>query len=175
VIGGVEVLGPVESVRDRDAFVAVCTGRPDNYFSRKRIVVRLGLERDRYATIVHPSCALAADTKVGAGSVLLAGVVATSDVIVGEHVAVMPQVVLTHDDRIGDYATLGAGVRLGGGASIEEGAYVGAGAMAHQNVTIGRWALLGMGSVALRDVPCAEGWAGVPARKLRAVHVPDVL
>jgi sugar O-acyltransferase (sialic acid O-acetyltransferase NeuD family) len=175
VISGVEVLGPVESVRDRDAFVVVCTGRPDNYFSRKRIVRRLGLSADRYATIVHPSCVLASNTKIGIGSVLLANVVATSDVVIGDHVAVMPQVVLTHDDRIGDYATLASGARLGGGAVVEEGAYIGAGAMLRQGVKVGRWALVGMGAIALRDVPAAEVWAGVPARRFRRLEVPGDL
>ena len=36
----------------------------------------------------------------------------------------------------------------------------------------GAWALAGMGAVVLDDVPPAEVWVGVPARRLRAVELP---
>ena len=174
LVDDLRVLGPIEFARDSDAAVVVCTGRPDNYFSRKRLVRRLGLPSGRYATVVHPSAALASDTVLGEGSVLLAGVVATAAVSIGSHVAVMPQTVLTHDDRVSDFATVASGVRLGGGVTVDEGAYVGAGALVRQGLRIGDWSLLGMGSVALESVPAAEVWVGVPARKLREVEVPDV-
>ena len=174
LVDDLRVLGPIEFARDSDAAVVVCTGRPDNYFSRKRLVRRLGLPSGRYATVVHPSAALASDTVLGEGSVLLAGVVATAAVSIGSHVAVMPQTVLTHDDRVSDFATVASGVRLGGGVTVDEGAYVGAGALVRQGLRIGDWSLLGMGSVALESVPSAEVWVGVPARKLRKVEVPDV-
>ena len=172
-IDGVPVLGPVSSVLDHAAAVVICTGRPDNYFSRKQIVNMLASDALEYATIVHPSCSIAADTIVGAGSVFLAGVTATAAVDVGNHVAVMPQTVLTHDDRIGDFATVTSGVRLGGGVTIGDGAYIGAGALLRQGLTVGSWSLIGMGAVVLTSVPAAEVWAGSPARKLRDVALPE--
>jgi sugar O-acyltransferase (sialic acid O-acetyltransferase NeuD family) len=164
---GVPILGDVDGVAAIDAAVVVCVGNPRNYTARRRIVERLGLAADRYATVVHPSAVVGAGCVVGPGSVLLAGTVLTADVTVGAHVAVMPQVVLTHDDRVGDYATVASGVRLGGGAVLETGAYVGAGALVREGVTIGAWSLVGMGSVVLTDVPSEEIWVGSPARKLR--------
>jgi serine acetyltransferase len=38
--------------------------------------------------------------------------------------------------------------------------------------TVGAWALIGMGAVVLTDVPAAEVWVGVPARRMRAVELP---
>jgi acetyltransferase-like isoleucine patch superfamily enzyme len=116
---------------------------------------------------VHPAASLAASTVVGAGSVVLAGVVATAAVRIGAHVAVMPGCVFTHDDVVEDYATFGAGVRLAGGVEVGEGAYVGSGALVRERLRVGAWSLVGMGSVVLADVPDAEVWAGVPARRLR--------
>lgn len=172
-VGGLPVLGPVDSLADHPhARVVVCTGSPRAWWSRHQIVVRLGLEPSRYATIVHPTVSLADDTVVGIGSVLLAAVVATSNVRVGDHVAAMPGVVLTHDDDIGDHVTLGSGVHLGGGATLAHGAYVGAGALVREGLTIGAWSLVGMGSVVLHDVPTAEIWVGSPARHLRMASVP---
>src|SRR3954451_22157695 len=55
-VGGVRVLGPTELVHElADAAVVICTGRPDNYVSRRLIAERLRLDDERYATVVHPS------------------------------------------------------------------------------------------------------------------------
>jgi sugar O-acyltransferase (sialic acid O-acetyltransferase NeuD family) len=175
-VEGLPVLGPLDAIdRYPEAAVAVCTGHPGNYFSRKRIARRLGLEPVRYATLVHPGAALAASTAVGPGSVVLAAVVTTAAVQLGAHVVVMPGVVLTHDDVVADYVTFGAGARLGGRVRVGEGAYVGSGALVREDRAIGAWSLVGMGSVVLADVPPAEVWAGVPARHLRAVDLPSDL
>jgi sugar O-acyltransferase (sialic acid O-acetyltransferase NeuD family) len=175
-VDGLPVLGPIAELdRYGDAQVVVCTGGPQDYFSRRRIVQRLDLPPDRYATVVHPAIVLPPSCQVGPGSVLLAGMVATTSVRIGAHVAVEAGVVLSHDDVVGSFATLGPGVRLAGTVEIGEGAYVGAGAVIHQERTVGAWSLIGMGAVVLDDVPAAEVWVGVPARRLRAVELPTDL
>jgi sugar O-acyltransferase (sialic acid O-acetyltransferase NeuD family) len=167
---GLPILGGVGTVREMDAAVVVCVGNPRNYTARKRIVERLGLPVERYATVVHPAAQIGAGSTAGPGSVLLAGAVLTADVVVGPHVAVMPHAVLTHDDRVAGYATIASGVRLGGSAVLDTGAYVGAGALIREGVTVGAWSLVGMGSVVLHDVPPGQIWAGNPARKLRDIE-----
>ncbi len=169
VIGGTDLIESLPRTR-----LVVCVGNPRNYFSRMRIVERLGLPPGRYTTIVHPSAQISDSSSVGPGSVILAQTVLTASVQVGAHVAVMPQVVLTHDVTVADFATIASGVRFGGGVRVERGAYVGAGALIREQVEIGAWSLVGMGSLVLADVPPAEVWAGGPARLLRKVDgVPD--
>lgn len=155
-----------------DARIVVCTGRPDNYVSRPRIVTELGFPAERYATIVHPAAVVSASSSLGAGTVLLANTVLTAGVRVGAHVAVMPHVTLTHDDVIEDFATLASRSALGGGARIGRGAYIGAGAIIGQGLRVGELALVGMGAVVTKDVPAREVWAGVPARRMRAAAIP---
>ena len=172
---GLPVLGPAEAAVDLpDAGVVVCVGNPRDYTGRQRLVRRLGLPPERYATVVHPAAQVGAGSVVGPGTVLLAGTVLTADVTVGSHVAVMPQAVLTHDDRIADHATVASGVRLGGGVVLDRGAYVGAGALIREGVTVGAWSLVGMGSVVLRDIPAGQVWAGNPARLLRAAVLEEL-
>jgi sugar O-acyltransferase (sialic acid O-acetyltransferase NeuD family) len=172
-VDGIPVLGPISSVADHpDAQVIVSTGHPGFYFSRKRIVERLGLPPDRYATLIHPLASVGRSVEVGGGTVLLAGAVATAGVRIGAHVAVMPGAVFTHDDVIGDYATFGSGARLAGRVTVGDGAYIGSGALIRQSLTVGAWALVGLGAVVLEDVPAAEVWVGVPARRLRKVELP---
>ncbi|MCZ9347214.1 acetyltransferase, partial [Streptomyces sp. TRM76130] len=172
-VDGVPVLGGCDLVHALPAARAViCVGNPRDYAARARLVRRLGLPEERYATVVHPTAAVSATSTVGPGSVLLAHCVLTAAVRVGAHVAVMPQVVLTHDDVVEDFATLASGVRLGGGARVARGAYVGSGALVREGTEIGGWSLIGMGSVVLAEVPPGEVWAGSPARRLRAASAP---
>ncbi|MFI8288559.1 acetyltransferase [Streptomyces sp. NPDC085614] len=170
-VDGVPVLGGCDLARELPhASFVVCVGSPRDYAARARLVRRLGLPADRYATVVHPSAVVPAGCTVGPGSVILAQTVLTAAVRVGSHVAVMPQTVLTHDDEVGDYCTLASGVRLGGGARLEQGAYLGAGSLVREYTTIGAWSLVGMGSTVLADVPPGEVWVGSPARRLREAN-----
>lgn len=172
-IDGVPVLGPVDAIHDHPrAQLVVCTGRPDNYVSRRIIVERLGLEDERYATVVHPTASVGRSCRVGAGTVLLAHVALTASVTVGRHVAVMPQVVLTHDVTVEDWATLGSGVRVGGGARVGSGAYIGAAASLRERVAVGARAMVGMSAVVTRDVPSERLWYGAPARDRDRAPLP---
>ena len=153
-VDGVPVLGGCELVHDLPgARVVICVGNPRDYAARARLVRRLGLPADRYATVIHPTAVVSATSQVGPGSVLLAHCVLTAAVRVGAHVAVMPQVVLTHDDVVEDHVTLASGVRLGGGARLARGSYVGSGALVREGTTVVAWSLIGMGSTVLGDVP----------------------
>ena len=167
--GRVPVLGPVglaAELTDQELLLTLGHGR-----HRRSIAARLavrGVNRARYASLLHPRVELPASCSVGAGSIALAGVVLTADVTVGEHVVMMPHVTLTHGCTVRDFATLCAGVSLGGDVHVGEGAYVGMNASVRPRVLIGADATVGMGSVVLRDVPAGETWAGVPARPVRA-------
>lgn len=172
-VSGTPVLGGIDSLADLpDARVVLCTGHPGNFRSKERILRRLALAPDRYATLVHPSAVLPESCRIGHGTVVMAGCVVTADVELGDHVGVMPQAVFTHDDRLEDFVTVGAGVRVSGTVQVREGAYLGAGCLIRENLTIGPWALVGMGAVVTRDVPAGEVWAGTPARFLRTVAQP---
>ena len=173
MIGGLRVLGPVARVDDYpNARVLLCPGRPDNYGSRRLLAGRLALDDDRYATIVHPSATVGTTSRLGAGSVLLAHVDLTADVVIGRHVVVMPQAVLTHDVKVDDFVTIASGVRLGGGCHISPGAYLGSGACLREGVTVGEAAMVGMGSVVTRNVPPERMWFGVPARDASRAPLP---
>lgn len=163
--------GLVELKNLPNASVVVCTGRPENYTSRPKIINALGLPADRYATVVHPTAAVSASSRIGSGSVLLAYTVLTADVEIGSHVAVMPHVTLTHDDIVEDFATLASGVCLGGGVHIGRCAYVGAGALIRENRRVGACAMVGLGAVVINDVPTGEVWTGIPARYLRNTDI----
>ncbi len=165
-VDGIPVLGPAAAVTSYpDADILVCAGRG---IVRERIVARLellGVSPARYATVVHPAVEIPATCQVGAGSIILGGVVLTTAVAVGQHVVVMPNVTLTHDCVLQDYATVCAGVALGGTVTVGRAAYVGMNASVREGVSVGPQGILGMGSVLLTDLGAGETWIGTPARR----------
>jgi sugar O-acyltransferase (sialic acid O-acetyltransferase NeuD family) len=165
VIGGLDLAPEYEGHH-----LVVCAGRGSVRRALVERLLALGVDRERFVRLVHPAVEVPDSCSVGAGSILLAGVVLTADVRVGEHVVVMPNATLTHDDVLDDYATVCAGVALGGGVRVGAGAYLGMNAAVRENLVVGRDATLGMGSVLLRDLPENQTWVGAPARPLRPVR-----
>lgn len=172
-LDGVPVLGGMELVYEHEEAAALaCVASPRDPAARVRLVHRLALPAERWATVVHPAASVAAGASLGEGTVLLAGVVITAPQRVGRHVLAMPHVLITHDDQVGDFVTLAGRVALAGGVVVGSGAYLGAGALVREGVRIGEGALVGMGSVVLADVPAGQTWAGVPARRLSSPDLP---
>ncbi len=167
VVDGVPVLGSIDSAPlYPDAHLLICAGRG---VARNAIVTRLsmlGVMADRYATVIHPAVEIPAGCNVGAGSIILGGVILTTTVEIGQHVVVMPNVTLTHDCKLESYATLCAGVALGGDALIKTRAYVGMNASVRERTVVGAGATLGMGAVLLTNIPDGQKWSGVPARHM---------
>jgi sugar O-acyltransferase (sialic acid O-acetyltransferase NeuD family) len=175
-VGGLAVLGPADAVHEHPhAAVLICAGRPSNYVIRRKLAARLGLDEDRYATVVHPTATVGRSCRIGRGSVLLAHVDVTADVVIGRFTAVMPQAILTHDVRVADWATLAAAVRVGGGCEIGSEAYIGSGACLREGVAIGPRAMVGMGAVVVDDVPPERLWYGSPARDRGPAPLPEGL
>lgn len=161
------VLGSVDLVRDLDDEVLLALGKGRQ---RRRVALRLnmvGVDPERYTSLIHPRVVLPGSCSIGAGSVVLDGVVLTADVEVGRHVVLMPQVTLTHGCTVHDFATLCAGVSLGGDVEVGEAAYLGMNASVREGVRIGSGATVGMGSAVLEDIPAGETWVGVPAHPVR--------
>jgi sugar O-acyltransferase (sialic acid O-acetyltransferase NeuD family) len=166
---GVTITGPSDAVHDDpDALVVAAVATPADPGRRLRLVERLGLEEERYATLIHPAAVVPRSVTVGPGSIVHATSVLTVDIELGSHACLMPGVILTHDDVVEPGVTFGAGVRVAGGVRIGAGAYIGSGALLRESIAVGAGAVVGMGAVVTRDVPAGEVWAGVPARRLSA-------
>jgi len=166
-VAGVRVVGGVEqAIEYPDHDLLLCAGHGGSRRALRGRLAELGLGPESYGRVVHPSVDVPAGCSVGRGSVLLAHVALTAEVVVGDHVVVMPNATLTHHDHVADHATLCAGVTLGGGVLVGAAAYVGMNASVRERVAIGDGATLGMGSALLEDLPPHETWAGVPAAPL---------
>ncbi len=132
--------------------------------ARRRLGEALLARGERLPPIVHPHGWLSPCATVGAGSVLMPGVVVSANATIGRFCIVNANCTLDHDNRLEDGVHLSPGVTFPGGVICLEEAFVGAAVVALPRITIGRRALVGAGSVVTRDVPDDATVAGNPAR-----------
>jgi UDP-N-acetylglucosamine acyltransferase len=130
---------------------AVVGGRPmdkDHAGEASRAVLEDGVEARDFAT-VHRATGAGAETRVGAGALLMCYV----------HVS--------HNVRVGAGAVLTNLTQLGGHVEVGEHAVLGGAATVHQYVRVGAYAMLGAASYANRDVLPFALARGNPARHYR--------
>lgn len=120
-----------------------------------------------FVAAAHPSAVLARRARVGAGSVLMAGVVVNSESVIGEHCIVNTKASIDHDCELGDFSSLAPGVTLGGKVFVGKFSAISLGASVIHGVKIGGQTVLGAGAVAVDDLPAFCVAYGVPARVVR--------
>lgn len=145
-----------------DAHVVVAVGEPA---LRRRLAAAIAARPGhRFATLVHPRAVVGARVELGAGCVVFAGCVLTTDIRLGRHVHLNAAVSVSHDSRIDDHATLGPRACCCGGVQVGEAADIGAGAVLLPRVEVGTRSIVGAGSVVTRNIPADVTAVGVPAR-----------
>ena len=159
------------SVYGRDAFdkypnayVLAVPGSPASYHIRHNIIESLGIERSRFATVIHPGAHVSPLCQLGHNVLLMAGVVITSNAKIGDHVCILPNTVIHHDDIIGDYTLIGSNVTIAGNSSIGRNCYIGSGTRIINGIEIGANTLIGIGSNVIKSLPNGVKAVGNPAK-----------
>jgi len=140
----------------------------DSFRKKAAAIARTGMPRERFATIVHPSAAIARGAYIGAGCAIMANSVVCSEARVDDHVIMLQNSSINHHARLGRLVTVSAGVTVLGFVEAEENAFLSGGASVAPYVKIGAGALIGLGSVVIRDVAPGTVVAGNPAREITA-------
>ena len=144
----------------KDEKIIICIG--DNKFRYKLA----GEIKHQPGMAVHRQSYISNGAAVGAGSVVMAGVLLPSGCTIGNFSIINTGAIVEHDCRIGDFVHIGSGAVVCGGVQIGEGALIGANATILPGVSIGSWAIVGAGSVVNKDIPNGEKVAGNPARSI---------
>jgi len=161
VLGGKEQLPKLEP--QKTCFII---GIGDN-LTRKKLFVQLKEMGFLPITALHPSAQIHRTVKIGAGTLVLPGVVVNADTLIGENCILNTTASIDHDCIIGNNVHLAPNSTLGGGVKIGDNCLIGIGSTLLPGVKIGKNAVIGGGAVVVKEVPENAVMAGVPARSLR--------
>lgn len=120
----------------------------------------------RFASIVHPAACIAQGVPIGAGTVVMAGVVVNVGARIGNHVILNTGATVDHDNAIADFVHLSPGVHLAGHVAVGEASHLGVGVSVIPGVSIGQRCVVGAGAAVIADIADDVTAVGVPARPL---------
>lgn len=165
---GYPVLGPVAAAAGYpDARLIVGVASYKNRGVRRKIVERLNVAAERFATVVAPTASVSRHASIGVGCAVLHHAVVAHGVVIGDHSLISSACVIGHDAQLASYVTLAQTTTVSGSCRLEEEVYVGAGATIRDGVRVGAGALVGLAAAVFRDVPRGATVIGNPARSLR--------
>lgn len=149
--------------------LVVAVGEPA---ARRKIVARLLARGARFRNLVDRGFRCSSSVRLGEGSIICAGCVATVDIAIGAHVHVNLNCTIGHNVVIDDFSTLSPGVHVSGNVEIDAGVFIGTGACIINGkpsapLRIGAGATVAAGAVVIGDVPPGALVAGVPAVRKR--------
>ncbi|MFA5087833.1 MAG: NeuD/PglB/VioB family sugar acetyltransferase [Candidatus Omnitrophota bacterium] len=167
---GVKVLGGREIIQKYpDAKILAVPGNPNNYLRRKEIIDNLGIEKSRFASIVHPTVIVFPDAKIGYNTLLITNIYVGSRASIGNNCIVLPNTTVAHDSVIEDYCCVGSNVVISGYVTIHKNCYISSGTSIRNNITVGEKSLVGLGSNVVADVEPQVVVAGNPAKIIKKV------
>ncbi len=134
---------------------------------RQKIVERLALSADQYATAIHRAASISPSAVISPGTVVMPGAVVNAEAVIGNHVIVNSRAVVEHDCVIGDYVHVASGAAVAGLVKLDEGVWVETGASIVPTKRIGQWSVVRAGSAVMEDVGEFKTVIGVPAVEVK--------
>ncbi|MGD0624816.1 MAG: acetyltransferase [Thermodesulfobacteriota bacterium] len=146
--------------------------------TREKIMEKATLAGFEFETIIHPRVEFSKWIEIGAGSVICAGNILTTNIILGKHVQINLDCTIGHDVIMGDYTTLAPGVHISGWVHCGKRVYVGTGAVIingteHSPIDIGDDVIIGAGAVVTKSIPSNVTVVGVPAKVIKEREIPS--
>lgn len=114
--------------------------------------------------LIHPDAIVSRYSSIGAGSVVMAGVIVNVDTTIGEGAILNTGCSIDHDCLLGSCVHVSPGAHLAGLVSVGDESWIGIGACVRQSTSIGARAIVGAGAAVVFDLPDGVTALGVPAR-----------
>ena len=160
---GFPVIGTSKDMKqypDADFIVAIGNASVREQIQREIIISGLEL-----VTLIHPKAVVSSRTKVGKGTVIMAGAVVNPNSSIGDGCIINTGATVDHDNFIDHYVHISVGSHLAGTVSIGKGTWIGAGAIVSNNINICADCMIGAGAVVVKNIDCPGTYVGVPAKR----------
>lgn len=135
--------------------------------NKARQLISTQYSKESYISLFHPNSIISINSKIGLGTVILAGVIINCGVIIKEHCILNTGSVVDHDCVLGKYVHISPNATLCGNVIIGSGTWIGAGATVIQGIKIGKNVTIGAGSVIINDIPDNATVVGNPGRIIK--------
>lgn len=160
VLGGIEWL-----VQHPETHIVIAVG---SSAARHRISNAIEANAPNpFASLIHPRAWVGRHVAVGAGTVICAGALITTDISIGKHVHINIGATVGHDAVLGDFVTLNPGVSVSGNVTLGEGVEVGTGSVLIPHAHVGSWSVLGAGAVVTKPLDANVTAVGSPAKVIK--------
>jgi sugar O-acyltransferase (sialic acid O-acetyltransferase NeuD family) len=120
-----------------------------------------------FISSIHPSVIIGKNTKIGKGTVIMAGCIISPNSFIGEFCFFASGAILEHDSHMGDFSSLSAGSITGGNVIIGQYSAITLGVTLFDRITIGEHVIIGSGSLVTKDIPSFVIAYGRPARVIK--------
>jgi sugar O-acyltransferase (sialic acid O-acetyltransferase NeuD family) len=161
VVGG---FGWLEQNARTDLRVICGVGNPR---TRKLLVERAAALGLAFCTLIHPAVRMSRWVEIGAGTIIAAGNILTTQIKLGPHVLLNLDCTVGHDTVIGAYCNINPGCHISGNVTLGEGVDFGTGAVIIQGKSVGDWSIVGAGAVVAADIPAHVTAVGIPCRVIK--------
>ncbi len=125
----------------------------------------------RLATPIHPRAEMSQWIDVGAGTVICAGNILTTNIQLGKCVQINLDCTIGHDVVMGDYTTLAPGVHISGWVHMGQRVYIGTGATVingtrEKPLILEDDVVIGAGACVVKSLPSGVTAVGIPAKPI---------
>lgn len=118
-----------------------------------------------WETIIDPSCIVSKKTKIGSGSIVIAGTTINSNVKIGKHCIINTNNSIDHDNYIDDFSSTGPSVTTGGSVKIGSLSHIGISSTIKNNIEIGSNTIIGSFSFVNKRCLSNNLYLGIPAKR----------
>lgn len=106
-------------------------------------------------TIVSPHSYVSQHAQLGAGTLVVHGVIVNSNARIGENCILNTGAIIDHDVLVGDHCHISTAAVLNGGVIVGAGSFVGSSSCVRHDIRIGKGCVIGMGQRVILN--CADG------------------